>query len=187
MRTSRSSLREVLPLVVMTLLGSVACSETSGEPEDRGASPSESVTETPVIPEAVAFALDATIPELQRAMRTGKITSLELVDFYLARIEAYDDAGPALNALITVSPDARAEAAALDAERAKSGPRGPLHGIPLVVKDNIDTADMPTTAGTPVLEDFRPARDAFQVRRLRQAGAIIIAKPNLAELAQISN
>ena len=187
MRTSRSSLREVLPLVVMTLLGSVACSETSGKPEDRGASPSESVTETPVIPEAAALALDATIPELQRAMRTGKITSLELVDFYLARIEAYDDAGPALNALITVSPDARAEAAALDAERAKSGPRGPLHGIPLVVKDNIDTAEMPTTAGTPVLEDFRPARDAFQVRRLRQAGAIIIAKANLAELAQSSN
>jgi Asp-tRNA(Asn)/Glu-tRNA(Gln) amidotransferase A subunit family amidase len=128
--------------------------------------------------------MDATIPELQRAMRTGKVTAVELVDFHLARIEAYDDAGPALSALITVDPDARDEAAALDAERAESGPRGPLHGIPVVVKDNIDTAEMPTTGGTLPLEDFRPARDAFQVRKLREAGAIILAKANLAELAQ---
>jgi Asp-tRNA(Asn)/Glu-tRNA(Gln) amidotransferase A subunit family amidase len=131
--------------------------------------------------------MDATIAELQRAMRNGRITSVELVDFFLARIEAYDDAGPELSALITINPRAHAEAAALDAERAESGPRGPLHGIPLVVKDNIDTAEMPTTAGTPVLEHFRPARDAFQVRRLRDAGAIILAKANLAELAQSSN
>ena len=117
-------------------------------------------------------------------MRTGRITSLELVDFYLARIEAYDDAGPALNALITVNPHARDEAAALDAERAASGPRGPLHGIPVVVKDNIDTSEMPTTGGTLALEHFQPAKDAFQVRQLREAGAIILAKANLAELAQ---
>ncbi|MFC5177758.1 amidase [Nocardioides taihuensis] len=106
------------------------------------------------------------------------------MDFYLARIAAYDDAGPALNALITVNPQARDEAAALDAERAESGPRGPLHGIPVVVKDNIDTSEMPTTGGTLALEHFRPAEDAFQVDQLREAGAIIIAKANLAELAQ---
>jgi amidase len=128
--------------------------------------------------------LDATIPELQRAMRSGKLTSLELVDFYLDRIAAYDDAGPTLKALITVNPHARDEAAALDAERASSGPRGPLHGIPVVVKDNIDTAEMPTTGGASALADFRPTHDAFQVRKLRKAGAIILAKANLAELAQ---
>ena len=159
----------------------------SSQPSSAEPSPTPSqITTTPDFGPA-PFPMDATIPELQRAMRTGRITSVELVDYYLARIDAYDDAGPELSALITINPRARAEAAALDAERAASGPRGPLHGIPLVVKDNIDTAEMPTTAGTPVLEHFRPARDAFQVRRLRQAGAIIIAKANLAELAQSSD
>jgi Asp-tRNA(Asn)/Glu-tRNA(Gln) amidotransferase A subunit family amidase len=116
-------------------------------------------------------------------MESGELTSVELVDFYLARIAAYDDAGPKLNAFITVNPHARKEAAALDAERAVSGPRGPLHGIPMVVKDNIGTADMPTTAGSLALEGFRPAEDAFQVRKLREAGAVIIGKTNLFEFA----
>jgi Asp-tRNA(Asn)/Glu-tRNA(Gln) amidotransferase A subunit family amidase len=129
------------------------------------------------------FPLEATIPELQQAMETGRLTSVELVDFYLARIAAYDDAGPKLNALILVNPAARDEAAALDAERADSGPRGPLHGIPVVLKDNIGTADMPTTAGSLALKGFTPAEDAFQVRRLRDAGAVIIGKANLFELA----
>lgn len=136
---------------------------------------------------AVRFPMDATIAELQRAQRNGRITSVELVDFFLARIEAYDDAGPELSALISINPRARAQAAALDAERAESGPRGPLHGIPLVVKDNINTAEMPTTSGNLVLEHFQPSRDAFQVRKLREAGAIILGKANLAELAQSSN
>ena len=136
---------------------------------------------------AVRFPMDATIAELQRAQRNGRITAVELVDFFLARIEAYDDAGPELSALIAINPRARAQAAALDAERAASGPRGPLHGIPLVVKDNINTAEMPTTSGNLVLEHFQPARDAFQVRTLREAGAIILGKANLAELAQSSN
>jgi amidase len=171
-----------------------ACTESSGTTSDdsggQSPTPSSSPSASVPVPELsgpVPFPVDATIRELQRAMRTGRITTVELVDFYLARIAAYDDAGPELSALITINPRAHAEAAALDAERAESGPRGPLHGIPLVVKDNIDTAEMPTTAGTPALEHFRPARDAFQVRRLRQAGAIIIAKANLAELAQSSN
>ena len=131
----------------------------------------------------VPFPMDATIPQLQKAMRTGRITAVELVDFHLARIAAYDDAGPALHALISINPHARDEAATLDAERAASGPRGPLHGIPVVVKDNIDTAEMPTTAGNLVLEHFRPAEDAFQVRMLRRAGAIVLAKTNLPEFA----
>lgn len=189
--------RAVAGLAVVAL--ATACSESPGTPADRSAhqsqatratasataseSPSASATVTPY-DGPIRFPLDATIPELQRAMRTGRITAVELVDFYLARIAAYDDAGPALNALITVNPDAREEAAALDAERAESGPRGPLHGIPVVLKDNIGTFDMPTTAGTPALRHFVPAEDAFQVRRLREAGAIIIAKANMAELAQ---
>jgi len=116
-------------------------------------------------------------------MESGELTAVELVDFYLARIAAYDDAGPGLNALILVNPAARAEAAALDAERAASGPRGPLHGIPVVLKDNIGTADLQTTAGSRALKGFVPAQDAFQARRLREAGAIVIGKANLFEFA----
>jgi Asp-tRNA(Asn)/Glu-tRNA(Gln) amidotransferase A subunit family amidase len=164
-----------------------ACTDSSGSAKGHSAgpskTPSEAVTDAVAASEPAPFPLDATIPELQRAMRTGRITAVELVDFSLARIAAYDDAGPALNALISINPRARAEAAALDAERAESGPRGPMHGIPVVVKDNIDTAEMPTTAGNLVLKDFRPSRDAFQVRKLRKAGAIILAKTNLPEFA----
>ncbi len=116
-------------------------------------------------------------------METGELTAVELVDFYLARIAAYDNAGPKLNALILVNPAARDEAADLDAERADSGPRGPLHGIPVVLKDNIGTADMQTTAGSLALEGFTPAEDAFQARQLREAGAVIIGKANLFEFA----
>jgi hypothetical protein len=96
--------------------------------------------------------LDATILELQQAISSGRLTSVELVDSYLARIAAYDRAGPKVNALITVNPAAREEAVALDAERAASGPRGPLHGIPVVLKDNISTADIPTNAGSLAME-----------------------------------
>ena len=127
------------------------------------------------------FPLLATIPALQAAMENGELTSVDLVELFLARIAAYDGAGPKLNSLIFVNPAALDEAAALDAERASAGPRGPLHGIPIVVKDNINTADMPTTAGSTALEAFQPKDDAFQVRRLREAGAIIIAKSNLPE------
>jgi Asp-tRNA(Asn)/Glu-tRNA(Gln) amidotransferase A subunit family amidase len=130
------------------------------------------------------FPLEATIPELQAAMESGELTAVALVDFYLARIAAYDDAGPRLRAFILVNPSARDEAAALDAERARSGPRGPLHGIPVVIKDNIGTVDMPTTAGSFALEGFIPDKDAFQVQRLREAGAIILGKTNLYEFAQ---
>ena len=105
------------------------------------------------------------------------------VKTYLARIAAYDDAGPGLNAFIFVDPRAIEHAAALDAERAASGARGPLHGDPIVVKDNIGTADMPTTAGSLALEGFQPTDDAFVVQRLRDAGAVMIGKANLCEFA----
>ena len=126
---------------------------------------------------------EATIPELQRAMESGQVTAVDLVDAYLARIEAYDDAGPQINAVLTLNPNARAEAARLDAERRAGSPRGRLHGIPVLLKDNYDTADMPTSGGSAALIDHRPGTDAFQVARLREAGAVILGKTNLHELA----
>ena len=127
--------------------------------------------------------LEKSIPELQAAMADGRVTSRELVAQYLARIAAYDDRGPALNAMIAVNGRALDEADALDRERAASGPRGPLHGIPLLVKDNFDVAGMPTTAGSIALAEWYPPDDAFQVGKLREAGAVIIGKANMHELA----
>ncbi len=126
---------------------------------------------------------EATIPELQDAMDAGRVTAAQLVDAYLARIDAYDQAGPRLNSIIRLNPNARLEAEALDRERAARGPRGLLHGIPIILKDNYDTADLPTTAGSIALAGLVPPDDAFQVRKLRDAGAIILAKSNLHELA----
>jgi Asp-tRNA(Asn)/Glu-tRNA(Gln) amidotransferase A subunit family amidase len=127
--------------------------------------------------------VDKSIPELQQAMESGAVTSRELVQAYLARIEAYDRGGPQLNAMIVLNPHAIEDAAALDAERARKGPRGPLHGIPIVIKDNFETADMPTTGGTIALAGFEPRQNAYQVTRLREAGAVIVGKTNLHELA----
>jgi len=123
------------------------------------------------------------IVELQEAMARGEVTSKELVASYLARIAAYDRSGPSLDAFITVNSAALEAADALDRERALKGPRGPLHGIPIVVKDNFETADMPTTGGSIALVGFMPGRDAFQVQKLREAGAVIVGKTNLHELA----
>ena len=101
---------------------------------------------------------------------------------YLNRNEAFDQRGPRLNALITLNSNAIREAEALDLERSAKGPRGPLHGIPVIVKDNYSTADMQTTAGTLALLGFVPASDAFQVRKLREAGAEIIGNPTCMSL-----
>ena len=127
--------------------------------------------------------LEKSIPELQAAMQARTVTSRDLVTMYLARIKAYDQDGPKLNAMIALNPKALDEAAALDAERRAGRVRGPLHGIPIVVKDNYVTEDMPTTAGTKALEGFMPGRDAFMVKKLRDAGAVIVGKTNLHELA----
>jgi len=133
------------------------------------------------------FELDElTIADLQQAMQSGKESARSLVKKYQARIEAVDRKGPALNSVIEVNPDALEIAEALDRERSAKGARGPLHGIPVLIKDNIDTADrMHTTAGSLALVDARPPEDAFLVRRLRQAGAVILGKTNLSEWANI--
>ncbi|MFN2329707.1 MAG: amidase family protein [Chromatocurvus sp.] len=137
-----------------------------------------------VVARAETLALtDASIADINRAMDQGRITSEELVQRFLHRIESYDDAGPAINAVLQVNPDALAEARELDAERRRSGPRSPLHGIPVALKDNIDTADLPTTAGSFMLAGAVPPDDAFLVQRLRAAGAVIIAKLNMSEFA----
>ena len=126
---------------------------------------------------------EQSITDLQAAMTAGKVTSRGLVDSYLARIQAYDQAGPRLNAVVTFNPRAREEADALDLERAEKGVRGPLHGIPVLIKDNYDTADMPTSGGSLGLATLQPAADAFQVRKLRLAGAVILGKTTMHELA----
>ena len=125
----------------------------------------------------------ATVADINKAMDAGALTSEQLVQLSLARINAYDDAGPGLNAVILVNPNALERARMLDAERGDTGRRSPLHGIPVVIKDNIDTADMPTTAGSFMLKDSIPPDDAYLVQRLRSAGAIILAKLNMSEFA----
>jgi amidase len=121
--------------------------------------------------------------QLQQAMESGAVTSKQLVETYLARIRAYDQAGPRINAMIALNPRALDTAEALDQERRTKGARGILHGIPIVVKDNYSTEDMPTTGGSKALAGFEPRRDAFMVRKLREAGVVIIGKTNLHELA----
>lgn len=125
----------------------------------------------------------ATITELNAAMDEGALNSEQLVQMYLARIEAYNKNGPAINAVFMLNPNAIAEAQALDRERLAQGRRSPMHGIPVVIKDNLDTADMPTSAGSFLLKNSFPPDDAFLVKQLKDAGAIILAKLNLSEFA----
>src|SRR6059036_219690 len=127
---------------------------------------------------------EITIAQLHAGYLEGKTTAREVTEAYLERIAAYDKRGPYLNALITVNPNAVADAANLDAALKSNGKlTGPLHGIPIIVKDNIDTSDMPTSSGVALFKDFIPTRDAFIVQRLHVAGAIILAKSSLSELA----
>jgi amidase len=129
---------------------------------------------------------ELTIADLHEGMRAGKFTARALAEKYLARIEAIDRRGPTLRSVIEVNPDALTLADALDRERKDKGPRGPLHGIPVLIKDNIDTADrMATTAGSLALVGAKPPRDAGLVARLRQAGALVLGKTNLSEWANI--
>ena len=138
-------------------------------------------------PESNNSSFDVTeqsVTQLGVAMAEGRVTAVDLVDSYFARIEAYDQQGPNLNAMIVLNPLARQEAAVLDEERASGQIRGPLHGVPVVVKDNYDTSGMPTTAGTIALATSMPPDDATQVKRLRDAGAVILGKTNMHELAR---
>lgn len=132
-----------------------------------------------------SFELDElTISDLQQGLTSGKYTSKSLVRKYLQRIEDVDRSGPAINSVIEVNAEAEAIAETLDSERKAKGPRGPLHGIPILIKDNIDTADrMMTTAGSLALLNTHATRDAFIVQKLRNAGAVILGKTNLSEWA----
>ena len=131
------------------------------------------------------FALDEiTIDEVHEGMRTGEHTCRSITEMYLDRIEALNRRGPRLFAVLEVNPDALEIADALDREFQASGPRGPLHGIPLLLKDNIDTADgMTTTAGSTALAGSVAPRDAFVAARLREAGALLLGKANMSEWA----
>src|SRR6516165_6465159 len=124
-----------------------------------------------------------TIAEINRAFNAGTLTSEALVQLCLARIQAYDRQGPSLHAIITLNPKALETARELDAERKARGPRSALHGIPVVLKDNYNTFDLPTTGGSVLLEGSIPSADAFLVKKLRDAGAIILAKVNMSEFA----
>ena len=127
---------------------------------------------------------EATIADLQQRMKSGQDTARSLVEKYLARIEALDKRGPGLNQVLEINPDALEIAAKLDAERKGKGARGPLHGIPVLLKDNVGTADrMTTTAGSLALEGSIPVKDSFVARQLREAGAILLGKTNMSEWA----
>jgi amidase len=132
-----------------------------------------------------AFELaDLTVAELRAGLESGQYTARSLAEQYLARIDSVDRAGPTVNAVIERNPDALAIADALDAERRSGRVRGPLHGIPVLVKDNVDTADrMRTSAGSLALADSVAPRDAFIVERLRAAGVVLLGKTNLSEWA----
>ncbi len=127
--------------------------------------------------------VEASIAEIHEAMLDGRLTARQLVELYLERIEAYDKQGPALNAIIVINPNALARADELDRRFEESGFVGPLHGIPVIVKDNYDTHNLPTTAGSASLAGSIPPDDAYQVRQIREAGAIVLAKSNMAEFA----
>ena len=142
------------------------------------------VSKTPEVP---TFEFEeVTIAELQEAMKSGKHTARSIAEKYLERIEAVDKHGPAVNSVIETNPDALAIAEALDKERKEKGPRGPLHGIPILIKDNIDTRDrMMTTAGSLALLGSVAPKDSFVAKKLREAGAVILGKTNLSEWANI--
>ena len=133
------------------------------------------------------FELDEiTIPDLQAGMKSGRFTARSLVEKYSARIEEIDKQGPSVNSVIELNPDALSIADTLDQERKAKGPRGPLHGVPVLIKDNIDTADrMMTTAGSLALVGSKPAKDSFVAQQLRSSGAVILGKTNLSEWANI--
>ncbi len=136
------------------------------------------VSTTSVLADDLCF--EKSVSQLQDEFNSGKLSSVQLVDYYLKRIKVYDGV---INSMITINPKAMAEAKRLDEERARGHIEGPLHGIPIVLKDNYDTFDMPTTSGALAFKDLVPAKDAFTVEKLRKAGAIFIGKSNLTEIA----
>jgi amidase len=157
-------------VAAMLLAALFAACGSRGHAQDRGGTAPFQITET-------------TIDDIHAAFKSGKLTARQLVQGYLDRIAAYDKQGPTINSIITLNDRALEDADRLDAAYRESGLVGPLHGIPALVKDEIDTAGMPTTLGTQVFKDYRPPRDAFAIEKLRKAGAIILGKTTLSEYA----
>ncbi len=170
-----------------SLLGTAAIATAAAKPLVAGEFAIRGAKANAFAGDVPAFELDeVTISDLQDGMKSGKFTSRSITEKYLARIDAIDKQGPALNAIIELNPDALSIADAMDKERKEKGPRGPLHGIPILIKDNIDTADkMMTTAGSLALLGSHAPKDSTVARRLRDAGAVILGKTNLSEWANI--
>src|ERR1700691_1232301 len=145
------------------------------------------IAQPPQSPDILPFVLDEiTISDLQDGMKSGKNTASSLVEIYTSRIGEIDKHGPSINSVIELNPDAASIAEILDQERKAKGARGPLHGVPVLIKDNIDTADrMMTTAGSLALVGSKPAKDSFVAQQLRAAGAVSLGKTNLSEWANI--
>ena len=128
--------------------------------------------------------LEATIGDIHAAFASGEITAERLVELYTRRIEAYDRSGPKINSIITIDPNAAEEARRLDRAFAAGGLTGPLHGVPVILKDQIDARGTPTTLGSVIFNEFFPDKDSFVVEKLRQAGAVIFAKATLGEMGR---
>lgn len=158
-------------LIVLVAIGASAC-----------ASPSTPAAPAPAAPPAIDV-VELSAADARDRLASGQLTAEALTKAYLERIASIDDAGPMLDSVIEVNPKAAADAAALDAERKAGKVRGPMHGIPVLIKDNVDVAGMVNSAGSLALADNRPATDAFMVKRLRDAGAVILGKTNLSEWA----
>ena len=170
-------MRRLTLTLAISLVLLVGCKQTTQAPNASADTPASATT-------AAAFAYEeADIAGLQQQMASGTLTSHALTQAYLERIAAIDDAGPRLNAVIETNPDALREADALDAERKAGKLRGPLHGIPVLLKDNIDATPMVNSAGSLALASHRPKADAFLVAKLREVGAVILGKTNLSEWA----
>ncbi|MGI8896912.1 MAG: amidase [Pyrinomonadaceae bacterium] len=165
--------------------GALATALAISKPVIASANPDAAAAADSSEPYPETFEFDElTIAELQEGMKSGKLSARTMTRKYLERIEDIDKRGPAINSVIEINPDAMAIAETLDRERKEKGTRGPLHGIPILIKDNIDTADrMMTTAGSLALFASTPSQDAFVARRLRESGAVILGKTNLSEWA----
>jgi amidase len=168
-------------------LGSLSPALSTARASSVTAAASAGSEPAPRAAEVKNFELDEiTVSQLQEGIKSGKFTARSLVEKYASRIDEIDKQGPAINGILELNPDALAIADALDQERKAKGARGPLHGVPVLIKDNIDTADkMMTTAGSLALLGSKPAKDSFVAQRLRAAGAVILGKTNLSEWANI--
>lgn len=165
-------------LAASLLVSAIGAAGCTGAPEAaKGTTPAATASD----PAGRFELVESSINDLQRALSSGQVTSQALVAMYRARIAAYDTGGPKLNSVSVQSPQAADEARALDAERGADRVRGPLHGIPIIVKDNYETANMQTAAGSRALAGYIPKRDAFVITRLKKAGAIVLAKANMDE------